>query len=164
MVNNYDPLDDLEIDQLIELLLEAKRVGFSVSSSPTEVYLDILIDASIRISEAFRIGWEDRYENPSIRFDDRGSQDPLGNSRSIRTFRPGFVHWDLFSSELFRRIANLGARIKNGMSGRAAFAATFPSTTPPAMEADLNAPRPKSPVQQDVNRRYYRRRKNKQRK
>ena len=107
-------LDDDQIDLWIEILSEAKRNIFALtSSSPTKFLLEFMIDLSLKLKNEFKQSgtfWEDS-KNPSIKFLDFA--DSLGNPKSIklREFRKPSVNPQL--SEYFGELALDLVRIKD---------------------------------------------------
>lgn len=107
-----DYLDETQIDSLIEVLLQAKTIGFSISSSPIEPLLEVMVDLSLKLQEAFQEGraWEAR-TNKLLKFSTT-DVDSLGNPKVITSEKPRTIAWDPSSSLFFKELAQTLVRLK----------------------------------------------------
>jgi hypothetical protein len=104
-----DYLDQDQLTEIIDLLTEAKRIGFSSRSSSIQPLLELMVDLSLKLKEMFKepkIFWEPR-KNQGLRFSQRYS-DPLGNPKQIRINFPG--EW-AYSDELSEYFEELTLKI-----------------------------------------------------
>jgi len=98
-------LDKDRLQQLIEQLQLAQRMGFSSSSSPTRVLLEIAIDALLQLSEAFqRPELAGERLNQDLKFLDLDKPNALGNSKSVTV---GPKNANSYYSELASRVLKL---------------------------------------------------------
>jgi hypothetical protein len=109
-------LDVNQLDEWIQTLTEAKRVGFSLTSSPAELYLELMIDLCTKLSLQFREGsgiWKPE-GNVALQFSEKAI-DSLGNPKVIRIRTPKeFVQTNPRNSLFFKELAQLLVRFKRG--------------------------------------------------
>lgn len=80
-----DYLDESQLDFWIEVLSEAKRIGYSLSSSPVELLLETMVDFALKLSNVFEQGsgtWSGR-KNAALKFSEK-AVDSLGNPKVLK--------------------------------------------------------------------------------
>jgi len=120
------PLSKEELEELILVLQEAVKYGYSTLTPPLIPMLEVLIDLNLRVSSFFKEGGalEER-TNPSVKELDMA--DALGNAKMIKLFaRPKWVHPDSKISFLFKRTAE--GLVKFKKTGDPTTLATFAVT------------------------------------
>ncbi len=109
-----DTLDENLLDQWIQILTEAKQVGFSSSSSPVEPLLEVMIDLCLQLKQLLQEGsrtWEAR-SNKSLKFS-TSQVDALSNPKVIRSEKQRHTAWDPSISLFFKELAESLVRLKS---------------------------------------------------
>lgn len=109
-----DLLDENQIDSWIQLLTEAKTIGFSFSSSPVEPLLELMVDLAVKLKNEFLedLGtfWDEE-TNPSLKFS-KTQVDSLSNPKVIYIRDRKQPAWDPRLSSFFGELAANLIRIK----------------------------------------------------
>jgi len=108
-----DVLDKDQLDRWIQVLTEAKQVGFSSLSSPVEPLLEVMIDLCLQLKQLLQEGtvaWETR-SNKSLKFSEF-QVDALSNPKVIRSEKQRHVAWDPSISFFFKELAETLVRLK----------------------------------------------------
>lgn len=108
-----DILDENQLDLWIEILTEAKQVGYSLSSSPAELLLELMVDCALKLRNQFQEGigtWALR-KNPELKFSQK-EVDSLSNPKVLRiqTREPSTFNPQL--SLFFEKIAQQMIQVK----------------------------------------------------
>lgn len=101
-----DTLDRESLKNVILILQEAEKYGFSSISSPIEVLLETLVDLLLGLASNLEAGQLERKTNKFLKFDDF-SQNELGNPRQIRWNKTRVWLEDPVFAETLREIASL---------------------------------------------------------
>jgi hypothetical protein len=111
-----DPfLDPQLLTSLIGTLELAKTVGFSVGEGPLLPYIDLIVDCSLRLKDAFALGNSRLILNANhelVFLDKSPEHDGLGNSKQLKV---PFLSYPIFSPELscyFGDVAESVGRIR----------------------------------------------------
>lgn len=102
---SYDPLDENQLSLLIETLLRAKTFGFSISASPVEPLIEVMVDLSLQLRNLLKEGkspWQQKL-NPELKFLEQA--DELGNFKSLKLLKPTQPAFEPEVSEWFSRLA-----------------------------------------------------------
>lgn len=118
---NKDPYatDSDSLSDLIETLKALRQSGFSTGSSPTAVLLEIFVDVSLQLKEAFKRDSE-LLLNPSLEV--LPFTDALGNSKmvSVPEFGQKFFK-DPNLVDIFTNLASFGIQVKKGNNALKSF-------------------------------------------
>jgi hypothetical protein len=150
------PLNKEELENLIEILQEAVKHGFSTLTPPLIPMLEVLIDLNLRMANFFKEGGPlQQQENPSIK--ELDFADALGNAKMIKLFdKPKWAYADPKISFIFKRTAEGLVKFKN--SGNPIHLVTFAVTK----WKEINRPSVKEP--KDSKTWYFQRKARKRRK
>jgi len=120
------PLRKEELEELIEVLSESVKYGYSTFTPPLIPMLEVLIDLNLRVSNFFKEGgFKNTESNPSIK--ELDVADALGNAKMVKLFdKPSWVHPSPQISFLFKRTAE--GLVKFKKSGNPIDLATFAVT------------------------------------
>jgi hypothetical protein len=96
-----------ELEAIIQALKLAQFAGFSSQSSPVVPLLEAGIDLSLALRRAFLE--EDRLfeakANPEIKFLDNEKADSLGNTKSVKVFKPRKFRHEPEAAKIFTQLA-----------------------------------------------------------
>jgi hypothetical protein len=120
------PLSKAELEELILILEEAVKYGYSTLTPPLIPMLEVLIDLNLRVSEFFKVGGPlSERNNPALK--ELDIADALGNTKMIKLFDvPKWVRESSQISFIFKRSAEGLVRFKK--SGNPIDLATFAVT------------------------------------
>lgn len=83
-----------EIDQMIGILDAVKNSAFSLSSSPVDILVKLLVDLVLKIKNSYEHGFPDfERNNPEIVFEDDKPMGPLGNSTQRTINIKSYLNW-----------------------------------------------------------------------
>jgi len=117
-MKKIDFLDEQRLESLLELLNQAKGLGFTaVTSNSIDVEMEILIDVALRLSEKFGSGIEDEKLNPHEP-KELNESDALGNAKMIVVNFPTVFCQSDNLSDFFASISEAVVRIKAGFRTR----------------------------------------------
>jgi hypothetical protein len=100
----------MSLDEKLHIALDAMQValrqGYSFSSSPIDLLLELTTDLALLLSQAYREGRKERQVNPEVRFN-YGKSDALGNPLSYKVFKTKKVVKDPEIAKFFKQLARL---------------------------------------------------------
>jgi len=108
-----DVLDKDQLERWIQVLTEAKEIGFSSLSSPIEPLLEVMIDLCLQLKQLLQEGrttWETR-SNKTLKFS-KFQVDSLSNPKVITSEKQRHVAWDPSISFFFKELAETLVRLK----------------------------------------------------
>lgn len=108
-----DTLNENQLDQWILILTEAKRVGYSLSSSPAELLLELMVDCALKLANQFQQGlgsWNFR-KNEVLKFS-QTKVDALNNPKVIRIREPETSTFNPLLSSFFKEMAQQLVQVK----------------------------------------------------
>jgi hypothetical protein len=146
------PLTKAELEELILILEEAVKYGYSTLTPPLIPMLEVLIDLNLRVSDFFKEGGPlQERTNPSLK--ELDIADALGNTKMIKLFEiPKWVHKNSQISFIFKRRAE--GLVKFKRSGNPIDLATFAVTKIKTAFRPLEE-KPKVSRKQDKNTYWY---------
>lgn len=136
----FDILDVNQIDLWIEMLSEAKKFGFSFTSSPVELLLELMVDLALKLRTQFKEGsttWEAR-RNEGLKFSET-QVDALNNPKVLKIRYVQKQAWDPQLSLFFEKLAETLIKVKHSKK----------------LEEDLYSPKAPEGRHQKIDRRVY---------
>ena len=105
-------LEEESLKELIRILQEARKYGFSSPSSAIELYFEVAIDLNLRIQSLLREGVLGVKNNKQIRFLDF-AQDALGNPLQISWRKASKFYWDPIAVGILNNYSSFLLDLKN---------------------------------------------------